>query len=89
MLVDQVWQLYHVDPAIEDSNFCFSHEGMAGMAVVVLLHSFRYAIHPQLWTALEKVTTDRLTQCMLTQLQCSKSFRDYLSLGYQSCKITK
>ena len=61
---------------------------MAGMVVVVLLHSFRYAVHPQLWTALEKVTTDRLTQCMLTQLQVLKVYSTLFSLGYQVYKIT-
>ena len=58
------------------------------MVVVVLLHSFRYAVHPQLWTALEKVTTDRLTQCMLTQLQVLKVNSTLFSLGYQVYKIT-
>lgn len=36
MLVDRVRQLYQVDSAIWDCNF--SHEGMAGMVVVVSLH---------------------------------------------------
>ena len=33
ILVDRVWQLYHVESAIWDCNF--AHEGMAGMVAVV------------------------------------------------------